>query len=261
MLKFIKYDIKGSLKTLLGFLFGGIIASIIFQFTLNTRILEYRMRTSTAYYLKDVIVGAGILIAIVTVISFIVYAINSFNKEINSDRGYLTFQTPEKMWKMVASKLIVMGTWSFIYLIVGIYFNILLSIIIEGGITSTNFDYSEVVSSELFYILITDIVMTLSLIYLSLSISKTTIKYKKLNWMWIVILILLIVAYSYIRSYIFSLRFRELLPGQGLLYYTLGVQLVELRNGDQIYYMLMNLIFTVVNVYATGLILDKKINL
>lgn len=261
MLKFIKYDIKGSLKTLLGFLFGGIIASIIFQFTLNTRILEYRMRTSTAYYLKDVIVGAGILIAIVTVISFIVYAINSFNKEINSDRGYLTFQTPEKMWKMVASKLIVMGTWSFIYLIVGIYFNILLSIIIEGGITSTNFDYSEVVSSELFYILITDIVMTLSLIYLSLSISKTTIKYKKLNWMWIVILILLIVAYSYIRSYIFSIRFRELLPGQGLLYYTLGVQLVELRNGDQIYYMLMNLIFTVVNVYATGLILDKKINL
>ncbi len=152
MLKFIKYDIKGSLKTLLGFLFGGIIASIIFQFTLNTRILEYRMRTSTAYYLKDVIVGAGILIAIVTVISFIVYAINSFNKEINSDKGYLTFQTPEKMWKMVASKLIVMGTWSFIYLIVGIYFNILLSIIIEGGITSTNFDYSEVVSSELFYI-------------------------------------------------------------------------------------------------------------
>lgn len=261
MLKFIKYDIKGSLKTLLGFLFGVIIASIIFQFTLNTRILEYRMRTSTAYYLKDVIVGAGILIAIVTVISFIVYAINSFNKEINSDKGYLTFQTPEKMWKMVASKLIVMGTWSFIYLIVGIYFNILLSIIIEGGITSTNFDYSEVVSSELFYILITDIVMTLSLIYLSLSISKTTIKYKKLNWMWIVILILLIVAYSYIRSYIFSLRFRELLPGQGLLYYTLGVQLVELRDGDQIYYMLMNLIFTVVNVYATGLILDKKINL
>ena len=261
MLKFIKYDIKGSLKTLLGFLFGGIIASIIFQFTLNTRILEYRMRKSTAYYLKDVIVGAGILIAIVTVISFIVYAINSFNKEINSDKGYLTFQTPEKMWKMVASKLIVMGTWSFIYLIVGIYFNILLSIIIEGGITSTNFDYSEVVSSELFYILITDIVMTLSLIYLSLSISKTTIKYKKLNWMWIVILILLIVAYSYIRSYIFSLRFRELLPGQGLLYYTLGVQLVELRDGDQIYYMLMNLIFTVVNVYATGLILDKKINL
>ena len=261
MLKFIKYDIKGSLKTLLGFLFGGIIASIIFQFTLNTRILEYRMRTSTAYYLKDVIVGAGILIAIVTVISFIVYALYTCYKEINSDKGYLTFQTPEKMWKMVASKLIVMGTWSFIYLIVGIYFNILLSIIIEGGITSTNFDYSEVVSSELFYILITDIVMTLSLIYLSLSISKTTIKYKKLNWMWIVILILLIVAYSYIRSYIFSLRFRELLPGQGLLYYTLGVQLVELRDGDQIYYMLMNLIFTVVNVYATGLILDKKINL
>lgn len=258
MLKFIKYDIKGSLKTLLGFLFGGIIASIIVQFTLNTRTLEYRMNTSTAYYLKDVIVGAGILVAVVTVISFIVYAINSFNREINSDTGYLTFQTPEKMWKMVASKLIVMGTWSFIYLIVGIYFNILLSIIIEGGMTSINYNYSEVIGNEFFYILITDIVMTLSLIYLSLSISKTTIKYKKLNWMWIVILIVLIVAYSYIKSYIFSLRIRELLPGQALLYYPLGV---ELRDGDQIYYVLMNLIFTVVNVYLTGLILDKKINL
>lgn len=179
MLKFIKYDIKGSLKTLLGFLFGGLIASIIVQLTLNTKTLEYRINTSTAYYLKDVIVGAGILVAVVTVISFIVYAINSFNREINSDTRYLTFQTPEKMWKMVASKLIVMGVWSFIYLIVGIYFNIILSIIIEGGITSANFDYSEVIGNELFYIFISDIVMTLSLIYLSLSISKTTIKYKK----------------------------------------------------------------------------------
>lgn len=258
MLKFIKYDIKGSLKTLLGFLFGGLIASIIVQLTLNTKTLEYRINTSTAYYLKDVIVGAGILVAVVTVISFIVYAINSFNREINSDTGYLTFQTPEKMWKMVASKLIVMGVWSFIYLIVGIYFNILLSIIIEGATTSVNFDYSEVIGSEMLYILITDIVMTLSLIYLSLSISKTTIKYKKLNWMWIVILIVLIVAYSYIKSCIFSLRITELLPGQALLYYPLGV---ELRVGDQIYYVLMNLIFTVVNVYLTGLILDKKINL
>lgn len=258
MLKFIKYDIKGSLKTLLGFLFGGIIASIFVQFTLDARTFEYRMNASTAYYLKDVIVGAGILVAVVTVISFIVYAINSFNREINSDTGYLTFQTPEKMWKMVASKLIVMGAWSFIYLIVGIYFNILLSIIIEGGMTSINYNYSEVIGNEFFYILITDIVMTLSLIYLSLSISKTTIKYKKLNWMWIVILIVLIVAYSYLKSYIFSLRLRELLAEQAVLYYPLGV---ELRDGDQIYYALMNLIFTVVNVYLTGLILDKKINL
>lgn len=258
MLKFIKYDIKGSLKTLLGFLFGGIIASIIVQLTLNTRTLEYRMNTSTAYYLKDVIVGAGILVAVVTVISFIVYAINSFNREINSDTGYLTFQTPQKMWKMVASKLIVMGAWSFIYLVVGIYFNILLSIIIEGGMTMTNFDYSEVVGNEMFYILISDIVITLSLIYLSLSISKTTIKYKKLHWMWIVILIVLLVAYSYIKSSIFSLRLSELLPEQALIYYPLGV---ELRDGDQIYYILMNLLFTIVSVYATGLILDKKINL
>lgn len=254
MLKFIKYDIKGSLKTLLGFLFGGIIASIFVQINVNSKLL----RAENFNYIKDVIAAVGVLVAAITVISFIVYAINSFNREINSDTGYLTFQTPEKMWKMVASKLIVMGAWSFIYIVVGIYFNILLSIIIEGGMTSTNFDYSEVISSEFFYILITDIIMTLSLIYLSLSISKTTIKYKKLNWIWIVILIVFIVAYSYIKSYIFSLRLSELLPGQVLLYYPLGV---ELKDGDQIYYMLMNLIFTIVNVSATGMILDKRINL
>lgn len=254
MLKFIKYDIKGSIKTILGFLFGGIIASIFVQINVNSK----HLRAENFNYIKDVIAAVGVLVAAITVISFIVYAINSFNREINSDTGYLTFQTPEKMWKMVASKLIVMGAWSFIYIVVGIYFNILLSIIIEGGMTSTNFDYSEVISSEFFYILITDIIMTLSLIYLSLSISKTTIKYKKLNWMWIVILIVFIVAYSYIKSYIFSLRLSELLPGQVLLYYPLGV---ELKDGDQIYYMLMNLIFTIVNVSATGMILDKRINL
>lgn len=259
MLKFIKYDIKGSLKTLLGFLFGGLIASIIVQLTLNTKTLEYRINTSTAYYLKDVIVGAGILVAVVTVISFIVYAINSFNREINSDTGYLTFQTPEKMWKMVASKLIVMGVWSFIYLIVGIYFNILLSIIIEGGITSANFDYSEVIGNELFYIFISDIVMTLSLIYISLSISKTTIKYKKLSWMWILILVVLIAATTYLKSYIFRLRPNELLPGQALVIYPFYG--LELKDGDQLYYMLINLGLTVIDIFATGLILDKKINL
>lgn len=259
MLKFIKYDIKGSLKTLLGFLFGGMIASIIVQFTLNTRTLEYRMNTSTAYYLKDVIVGAGILVAVVTVISFIVYAINSFNREINSDMGYLTFQTPEKMWKMVASKLIVMGVWSLIYILVGFYINIILTNLLQSGSFRGVLEYSNLISNDMFYIFTTDIVMVLSLIYLSLSISKTTIKYKKLSWMWILILVVLIAATSYLKSYIFTLRPNELLPGQALVIYPFYG--LELKDGDQIYYMLINLGLTVIDVFATGLILDKKINL
>lgn len=254
MLKFIKYDIKGSLKTLLGFLFGGIIASIFVQININSRML----RAENYNYIKDVIAAVGVLVAAITVISFIVYAINSFNREINSDTGYLTFQTPQKMWKMVASKLIVMGAWSLIYLLVGFYINIILTNLFQSGSFKGVLEYTEIISNDTFYIFTTDIVMVLSLIYLSLSISKTTIKYKKLSWMWILILIALIVATSYLKKYIFALRPNELLPGQALLYYPLGV---ELRDGDQIYYVLMNLIFTVVNVYLTGLILDKKINL
>lgn len=259
MLKFIKYDIKGSLKTLLGFLFGGMIASIIVQLTLNTKTLEYRINTSTAYYLKDVIVGAGILVAVVTVISFIVYAINSFNREINSDTGYLTFQTPEKMWKMVASKLIVMGVWSLIYLLVGFYINIILTNLLQSGSFRGVMEYSNLISNDMFYIFTTDIVMVLSLIYLSLSISKTTIKYKKLSWMWILILVVLIAATSYLKSYIFRLRPNELLPGQALVIYPFYG--LELKDGDQLYYMLINLGLTVIDIFATGLILDKKINL
>lgn len=259
MLKFIKYDIKGSLKTLLGFLFGGMIASIIVQLTLNTKTLEYRINTSTAYYLKDVIVGAGILVAVVIVISFIVYAINSFNREINSDTGYLTFQTPEKMWKMVASKLIVMGVWSLIYLLVGFYINIILTNLLQSGSFRGVMEYSNLISNDMFYIFTTDIVMVLSLIYLSLSISKTTIKYKKLSWMWILILVVLIAATSYLKSYIFRLRPNELLPGQALVIYPFYG--LELKDGDQLYYMLINLGLTVIDIFATGLVLDKKINL
>lgn len=255
MLKFIKYDIKGSLKTLLGFLFGGMIASIFVQININSRML----RAENYNYIKDVIAAVGVLVAAITVISFIVYAINSFNREINSDTGYLTFQTPQKMWKMVASKLIVMGAWSLIYLLVGFYINIILTNLFQSGSFKGVLEYTEIISNDTFYIFTTDIVMVLSLIYLSLSISKTTIKYKKLSWMWILILIALIVATSYLKKYIFALRPNELLPGQALVIYPFFG--LTLKDGDQIYYMLVNLIFTVVNVYATGLILDKKINL
>lgn len=255
MLKFIKYDIKGSLKTLLGFLFGGIIASIFVQINVNSKML----RMQSYNYLKDAIAAVGVLVAVVTVISFIAYAINSFNREINSDTGYLTFQTPQKMWKMVASKLIVMGAWSLIYLLVGFYINIILTNLIQSGSFRGVLEYSEIINNDMFYIFTTDIVMTLSLIYISLSISKTTIKYKKLNWMWIVILVALIAATSYLKKYIFALRPNELLPGQALVIYPFYG--LELKDGDQIYYMLINLGLTVIDVFATGLILDKKINL
>lgn len=255
MLKFIKYDIKGSLKTLLGFLFGGIIASIFVQININSRML----RAENYNYIKDVIAAVGVLVAAITVISFIVYAINSFNREINSDTGYLTFQTPQKMWKMVASKLIVMGVWSLIYLLVGFYINIILTNLLQSGSFRGVLEYSNLISNDMFYIFTTDIVMVLSLIYLSLSISKTTIKYKKLSWMWIVILVALIAATSYLKKYIFALRPNELLPGQALVIYPFYG--LELKDGDQIYYMLINLGLTIIDVFATGLILDKKINL
>lgn len=255
MLKFIKYDIKGSLKTLLGFLFGGMIASIFVQININSKLL----RAQNFNYVKDVIAAVGVLVAAITVISFIVYAINSFNREINSDTGYLTFQTPQKMWKMVASKLIVMGVWSLIYLLVGFYINIILTNLLQSGSFRGVLEYSNLISNDMFYIFTTDIVMVLSLIYLSLSISKTTIKYKKLNWMWIVILVALIAATSYLKKYIFALRPNELLPGQALVIYPFYG--LELKDGDQIYYMLINLGLTIIDVFATGLILDKKINL
>lgn len=255
MLKFIKYDIKGSLKTLLGFLFGGMIASIFVQININSKLL----RAQNFNYVKDVIAAVGVLVAAITVISFIVYAINSFNREINSDTGYLTFQTPQKMWKMVASKLIVMGVWSLIYLLVGFYINIILTNLLQSGSFRGVMEYSNLISNDMFYIFTTDIVMVLSLIYLSLSISKTTIKYKKLSWMWILILVVLIAATSYLKSYIFRLRPNELLPGQALVIYPFYG--LELKDGDQLYYMLINLGLTVIDIFATGLILDKKINL
>ena len=77
--------------------------------------------------------------------------------------------------------------------------------------------------------------------------------------MWILILVLLIAATSYLKSYIFTLRPNELLPGQALVMYPFYG--LDLKDGDQIYYILTNMILTVVSVYSTGLILDKRINL
>lgn len=160
---------------------------------------------------------------------------------------------------MVASKLIVMGVWSLIYLLVGFYINVVLTNLIQSGSFKGVLGYSELINNDMFYIFTSDIVMTLSLIYLSLSISKTTIKYKKLSWMWIIILVALIAATAYLKSYIFTLRPNELLPGQALVIYPFYG--LDLKDGDQIYYILTNIILTVVSVFTTGLILDKRINL
>ena len=77
--------------------------------------------------------------------------------------------------------------------------------------------------------------------------------------MWIIILVALIAATAYLKSYIFTLRPNELLPGQALVIYPFYG--LDLKDGDQIYYILTNIILTVVSVFTTGLILDKKINL
>lgn len=121
--KFLKYEFKGNYKTLLGFLLGGILASFMVQMSV------YRLNkvpgTSIAT-VRGMMTIFGVIIAMAVMIGFIYTAVAIFGKEINSNTGYLTFQVPEKMWKMVAAKLIMIAICSVLYVIFGLLVNMLI---------------------------------------------------------------------------------------------------------------------------------------
>ncbi|MFR1324642.1 MAG: hypothetical protein ACLSBL_06080, partial [Ezakiella massiliensis] len=79
MVKFLKYDFKGSYKTLLGFILGGIIGSTfiqIFFFQQSNELKASGLDMPVA--LKGIIVIASALVIVSVVIGFIIYSVRMF---------------------------------------------------------------------------------------------------------------------------------------------------------------------------------------
>ena len=196
MKKFMKYEIKGTYKFILGILLVVLIASTVIQLGLQSDIKQLDRSTS---FVNSSFGGLMLLTSILVIfgafLTAFFYIIGSFRKELYEDRGYLTFTLPLTGKQILASKLLVSLLW---YLVLGagiIIYNIVLSLILFGNewiyIVRTIAENINPGFVSVGVVSILSTLVTLILIYFSISLSKVSIRNKKIGGIWFIVFIVL----------------------------------------------------------------------
>lgn len=195
MRKYMKYEIKGTYKFILGILAVVLIASTIIQLNLQSEINAGTNLAFTSPGFRALMFITSILVIFGAFLTAFFYIIGSFRKELYDDRGYLTFTLPLTGNQILGSKLLVSLLW---YMVLGagiLVYNMVLSLMLFGNdwtyVIKTifaNFDIS-MISFGIVGILST--VVTLILIYFSIALSRVSIRNKKIGGIWFVVFIVL----------------------------------------------------------------------
>ncbi len=199
--RYIKYEIRGSYKFILG-----VLALVLI---LTTGIYAYISNAREGSALGATFTGLSVLVIFGTLLTTFLYIVNSFRKELYEDRGYLTFTLPLTGNQILGAKLIVAFMW---FVLLGVV------IAIYNGIMVLSFSPVKINISELFSILksvniayrelfifsLTAIIggiSTLILIYFSMALSRVTFRNKKIGGFWFVIFLVLsgIVTYGQVK--------------------------------------------------------------
>lgn len=191
MLKFMKYEIKGTYKFIMMLVLAVLGASTGLQLsTLRGMKGNHEgFPTFLPLILGLVIFGAFI--------SAFFYIISSFRKELYEDRGYLTFSLPLSGKQIVGTKLLIAIMWSVVIGLSVVVYNLLLGSVLFGtrwieGFRQI-FSYTSINKVVLSLILsgVISGVITLLLIYFSMTISKVSIKNKKIGGLWFILFLVL----------------------------------------------------------------------
>lgn len=205
MKKFMKYEIKGTYKFILGILLVILLASSVIQYNIFTEIrnFEYNQINESMNFLRFMFV-LSIFIIFGAFITAFFYIVGSFKKELYEDRGYLTFTLPLSGNQILGSKLLVALMWNIFLGISTALYNIVLSLILFKGEVKIIFEeFIKIVNIGFVTTGITGIVsalLTLILIYFSISLSKVSIRNKKIGGMWFIIFLIISGITSYISS-------------------------------------------------------------
>lgn len=201
MLKFMKYEIKGTYKYILG-----VLALVL---TLTTALHWYGYRgNSTISSLGNIFILLSVLILFGTGLTTFFYIVGSFRKELYEDRGYLTFTLPLTGNQIVGSKLLVALMW-FIILGIGIAAHNFLMLLIFNVFDTQRWtiikevfaQIKEIIAvREIFFsiiISIFSIISMLVLIYFSMAIGRVTFRNKKIGGLWFILFIIITILLSY----------------------------------------------------------------
>lgn len=212
MFKYAKYELKGTMKFLIGTIILALGASTGIQLYIKgeaSNSLGYmggmpKESAFTAFFLL-----ALVFIFIGSLVAVMVYLISSYRRELYEDRGYLTFSLPLSGSQLLGSKLIVALFWGTVMGIAIIAYNYLLVQVLMGY---NFFEYFWAVIRQIenwgFLLtgsIITSIMetaVTLLLIYFAITVSRVSIKSRKIGSMWFVLFIILTSVITYIQEVI-----------------------------------------------------------
>lgn len=193
MFKYMKYEIRGTYRYILG-----VLALVLILITGLYVYIDRMGRTGEISAIGGTFMGLSVMILFGTALATFLYIVGSFRKELYEDRGYLTFTLPLTGNQIVCSKLIVASIWFLgLGIAIGLY-NILMVAIfapVEVSLSELFREMSAIVAVRkvLFSIIsgIFSIVNMLIIIYFSMALGRVTFRNKRIGGLWFIIFIII----------------------------------------------------------------------
>lgn len=198
MLKYVKYEIRGTYKFILGIL--------ALVFILLTVMYAYSNKEGSLFHSAQIFMPIGVMLLFGAALIAFLYIVGSFRKELYEDSGYLTFTLPLTGNQILGSKLIAALIW-FIGLGIAVaLINFLLMMIFSPfhiyHLSKLFFMISKVLSIKaciyMIFSMACSVVSVLLLIYFSMTLGKVTFRHKKIGGLWFVLFIILSSVFGYI---------------------------------------------------------------
>lgn len=285
MRKYMKYEIKGSYKFILGIIAIVLIASTIIQLKLSKQLNFEIMNTGNgATGFDALMLIISILVIFGAFLTAFFQIIGSFKKELYEDRGYLTFTLPLTGNKILGAKLIVAIIWFTVLGVSIVLYNLLLSAIIFGSQWTQIIDFmiepikmvmQGIISVGIIFGL--SAIMTLILIYFSMALGRVSVRNRKIGGLWFIIFIILNAILNYFVfsvgkaiPYFLSLDNFKILHGYELNFLSntgnmATEQIIAFGNNFDAYINIFGLLsmiaVCVVAFLSTGYLIEKKIDI
>lgn len=204
MFKFIKYEVKGTYKYILG--------TLALVLILITGFYNYAAHADKSSAPGAIFVFMLTLTLFGTALTTFLYIVGSFRKELYEDTGYLTFTLPLTGKAIVGAKLTVALFWFFLLGAVIAGYNLLMISRLNAAahsLTEILTVLAEVLSfKQVLFMLFTAVLKGLNfllLIYFSITLSRVTFRNKKIGGLWFILFLILSGLMSYGETKIASL--------------------------------------------------------
>ncbi len=190
MIKYMKYEVKGTYRYILSVL--------VLVLILITGLYASGDHVQGGSFGGGLFMGLSMMIIFGTVLVTFLYIVGSFRKELYEDRGFLTFTLPLKGIEIVGAKLIVALMWFFILGIAIAFYNLVMALSFTPFELNFSELFAEIINSVsikvVFFILFSAIfggVYMLILIYFSMALGKVTFRNKRIGGLWFIIFLIL----------------------------------------------------------------------